>query len=67
MNEGIVKWFNKNKNYGFITIDGQEEIFFHGSSIVDHGFFGLRNDDRVRFETRETPKGRQAFKIKVIS
>ena len=66
MLEGTVKWFNDKKNYGFIVSDGQEEIFFHGSSISDHGFFGLKTNDRVTFEIRETQKGPQAFKIKVI-
>ena len=67
MNEGIVKWFNKKKNYGFIEFDEQAEIFFHGSNITDHGFFGLASDDRVTFEIRDTRHGRQAVKVKVIS
>jgi CspA family cold shock protein len=40
MSEGTVKWFNKKKNYGFIASEGQEDVFFHGSQISDHGFFG---------------------------
>lgn len=67
MLEGTVKWFNKKKNYGFIVDENQEEVFFHGSNITDHGFFGLRQDDRVSFEIRETRNGPQAFKVKVLS
>ena len=40
MQEGIVKWFNTKKNYGFIESEGETDIFFHSSSIIDHG---LRN------------------------
>jgi CspA family cold shock protein len=65
MTEGTVKWFNKKKNYGFITSEGQDDVFFHGSEIVDHGFFGLQTNDRVSFEVRDTRNGRQAVKVKV--
>jgi len=65
MPEGTVKWFNKKKNYGFIASEGQEDVFFHGSQIADHGFFGLQANDRVSFEVQETRQGRQAVKVKV--
>jgi cold shock protein len=67
MPEGTVKWFDKKKNYGFIESDNEEEVFFHGSQIVDHGFFGLTNNDKVSFEIQNTQKGRQAVKVKVTS
>ena len=66
MSEGTVKWFNKKKNYGFISSEGEEELFFHGSKIVHHGFFGLKNNDRVSFEVKDTQNGRQAVNVKVI-
>jgi len=66
MQEGIVKWFNTKKNYGFIESEGQSDIFFHSSSIIDHGFFGLKRFDRVTFEIKDTRYGRQAVKVKVI-
>jgi CspA family cold shock protein len=66
MSEGKVKWFNKKKNFGFIESEGQEDIFFHGSKIVDHGFFGLQADDRVTFDVRDTPQGHQAVNVKVV-
>ena len=67
MPEGTVKWFNKKKNYGFIAAEGQEDVFFHGSQIIDHGFFGLTSNDKVSFEIKDTQNGRQAVKVKVIS
>jgi CspA family cold shock protein len=66
MVEGTVKWYNEKKQYGFIESQGIEDIFFHGTSIVDHGFFGLTKDDRVSFEVRQTDRGRQAFQVKVL-
>jgi CspA family cold shock protein len=65
MPEGTVKWFNKKKNYGFIASEGQEDVFFHGSQISDHGFFGLQANDRVSFEIKDTRNGRQAVNVKV--
>ena len=67
MNKGTVKWFNKKKNYGFIESDDNEEIFFHGSNIADHGFFGLTSNDRVSYEIKEMRNGPQAVKVRVIT
>jgi CspA family cold shock protein len=66
MQEGIVKFFNKKKNYGFIQANGQEDIFFHSTSITDPGFFELSKSDRVTFEIRDTRQGRQAVNVRVI-
>ena len=63
---GIVKWFNNSKGYGFIESDEEGDIFVHSSGIEDHGFFTLRADDRVSFETKETQRGRQAVRVKRI-
>lgn len=63
--EGVVKWYNPKKGYGFIeTKEG--DLFFHESGIADHGYFGLQKTDRVSFEIRTTAKGKQAVMIKVI-
>jgi cold shock protein len=66
MLEGTVKWYNEKKQYGFIESQGMEDVFFHTTSIVDHGFFGLAKADRVSFEIRQTDRGRQAFQVKVL-
>ena len=65
MSEGTVKWFNKKKNYGFIASEGLEDVFFHGSEISDHGFFGVQTNDHVTFEVKDTRNGRQAVNVKV--
>ena len=66
MSEGRIKWYNEKKGYGFIESDEDGDIFVHSSGIEDHGFFTLRTDDRVSFETKETQRGRQAIKVKRI-
>ena len=66
MAEGRIKWYNEKKGYGFIETDEDVDIFVHSSGIDDHGFFTLRADDRVSFETKETQRGKQAFKVKRI-
>jgi CspA family cold shock protein len=66
MPEGRIKWYNEKKGYGFIESDEEGDIFVHKSGIDDHGFFTLRTDDRVYFEVKETPRGKQATKVKRI-
>ena len=66
MAEGRIKWYNEKKGYGFIETDAAGDILVHSSGIDDHGFFTLRADDRVSFETKETQRGKQAFKVKRI-
>ena len=66
MPEGRVKWYNEKKGYGFIETDQDGEIFFHRSSIKDHGHFGLQKLDRVTFEIKRTPRGPQGVQVKVL-
>ncbi|MBW1645773.1 MAG: cold shock domain-containing protein [Deltaproteobacteria bacterium] len=66
MAEGRVKWFNQKKGYGFIETDGGEDVFVHYSGIEGEGFRTLQENDPVSFEIEETPKGRNAVKVKVI-
>ena len=47
MNKGTVKWFNAQKGYGFITRDGEDDIFVHYSSIQGEGFRTLREGEKV--------------------
>jgi len=61
--EGTVKWFNDQKGYGFITQDGGPDVFVHHSAIQSDGFRTLAENDRVSFETVESPKGLQAEKV----
>ena len=68
MTTGIVKWFNADKGFGFITPeDGSKDVFAHFSAINSNGFRSLNENDRVEFETQDGPKGPQASNIYVIS
>lgn len=70
MNEGTkkvtgqVKWFNRNKGYGFITPDGGgAEVFAHYSHIEGEGYRNLTEGDRVSFDLVDVGKGPQAQRI----
>ena len=68
MTTGIVKWFNADKGFGFITPeDGSKDVFTHFSAISSGGFRSLNENNRVEFETQDGPKGPQAANITVIS
>jgi len=55
---GIVKWFNAEKGYGFITPDdGSEDVFVHFSAIVAEGYKKLLEGQKVTFETEPDPRG----------
>lgn len=61
MAKGIVKWFNDNKGYGFITQDdGGPDIFVHHTAISSEGYKSLNEGDNVEYEVTEGPKGLQA-------
>lgn len=67
MAQGVVKWFNDVKGFGFITPDeGGEELFAHFSAIEMKGFKSLKEGQRVTFEVVKGPKGKQATHIKPI-
>ena len=65
MSTGIVKWFNDAKGFGFITPDdGGDDLFAHFSEIQNSGFKSLSEAQRVSFEVKTGPKGKQAASIK---
>jgi CspA family cold shock protein len=66
MSEGTVKWFNDHKGYGFITQDNGPDVFVHHESITGSGFKTLSENDRVRFETVEGPKGLKAENVEKL-
>ena len=63
---GKVKTFNKQKGYGFIKCDLEEDIFFHYSSLVMEGFKTVEVGADVEFELEESSKGKRATNIKVV-
>ena len=66
MAEGIVKWFNDKKGYGFIAWEEGKDLFVHHSSIDMTGFRTLTEGDRVSFEVNETDRGPEAKTVKRI-
>jgi CspA family cold shock protein len=60
--QGVVKWFNTQKGYGFITLKSGEEIFVHKTSLAE-GVHVLRDGQAVEFEVEETIKGPQAVNV----
>lgn len=67
MAQGVVKWFNDAKGFGFITPDeGGEDLFAHFSAIEMKGFKTLKEGQKVTFEVVEGPKGKQAAHIKPL-
>ena len=63
-NTGIVKWFDDQKGYGFITLDdGSKDCFVHHSAIVGGGFKSLAEGDRVQFAVVQGPKGPAADNV----
>lgn len=66
--QGVVKWFNAEKGYGFITRDdGQGDVFVHYTAIQERGFRALEEGQRVAFDIVEGPKGLQAQNVVKLS
>jgi CspA family cold shock protein len=66
MAQGTVKWFNDQKGYGFIEVEGGKDVFVHHSGIEGEGFKTLAEGDRVSFEIEQGAKGPSAVKVKKI-
>jgi len=67
METGIVKWFNSEKGYGFITPDsGGKDLFAHFSAIQGAGYKSLEEGQRVSFTAEQGQKGPQATNIQVL-
>lgn len=52
------------KNFGFISQEGADDLFFHANNVEGVDFAQLREGDAVTFETEDTPKGKAAVQVK---
>ena len=63
MEQGKVKWFNGEKGFGFIEVEGGDDVFVHFSAIQDEGFKTLDEGQKVEFEIVEGQRGPQAENV----
>ena len=63
---GAVKWFNDAKGFGFITREGESDVFVHHSAIQGNGFKTLAEGQRVEFEVVQGQKGLQAKEVRKL-
>jgi CspA family cold shock protein len=61
--KGTVKWFNAEKGYGFISVEGGEDVFVHFSAIQEEGFKSLEEGQAVEFDITEGNRGPQAANV----
>ncbi|MED1205407.1 cold-shock protein [Heyndrickxia acidicola] len=63
MTQGTVKWFNSEKGFGFIEVEGGNDVFVHYSSITGEGYKTLEEGQRVEFNIVEGQRGPQADNV----
>ena len=63
MKQGTVKWFNAEKGFGFIEIEGENDVFVHFSAINQEGYKSLEEGQAVEFEVVEGDRGPQAANV----
>lgn len=61
--QGVVKWFNAAKGYGFIRRSTGEDVFVHFSAIAMEGYKALEDGQQVEFEAQQGPKGLHAHDV----
>ena len=60
MAQGTVKWFNSDKGYGFIAVEGGPDVFVHFSAITGGGYRSLEEGQKVEFDIRQRPARRRS-------
>lgn len=66
MANGIVKWFDEKKGYGFIEQEDGPDVFVHHSGIIGSGFKSLNDGEQVRFDIEQGQKGPAAVNVTVV-
>ena len=66
MTQGVVKWFNAEKGFGFIAVEGGADVFVHYSAIQSDGYRSLEENQRVDFDITQGPKGPQAENVRPV-
>ena len=61
--QGVVKWFNESKGFGFIEQASGDDVFVHFSAIQSDGYRTLEEGAAVQFDVEQGPKGRQAVNV----
>lgn len=63
MEVGTVKWFNSEKGFGFISMEGHEDVFVHFSAVTGDGYKVLDEGQKVQFEIVSGDRGPQAVNV----
>ncbi|RPE88320.1 cold-shock protein [Salisediminibacterium halotolerans] len=63
MTTGTVKWFNSEKGFGFIEVEGENDVFVHFSAIQEEGFKTLEEGQTVTFDVEQGSRGPQAANV----
>ncbi|CAC5887627.1 cold shock protein CspA [Staphylococcus aureus] len=63
MKQDTVKWFNAEKGFGFIEVEGENDVFVHFSAINQDGYKSLEEGQAVEFEVVEGDRGPQAANV----
>ena len=66
MHQGVVKWFNAEKGYGFIECNNGEDVFVHFTGIIGEGFRTLEEGQSVSFQITEGNRGPQASQVEIV-
>ena len=67
MAQGTVKWFNSDKGFGFISVDGGgQDVFVHFSAIEANGYRSLEENQKVEYDVTQGPKGPQAAQVRAL-